>query len=194
MQKSYLENFGYYKEKIPAALYELLLQECLICADREPVTSGLTEKGVATHYRLVDSAKPLNEYLASLVSRYEKDFPGLGRIGVLTKNVPYRIDKHWINHQKQNEFIPNHTHEGIYSFTIWIKIPELTYQSKYAGNFQFIYNNIIGNQCVKTLDVKKENEGEILFFPSKLTHCVYPFTDCDETRISISGNILLDVG
>ena len=194
MQKVYLENFGFYKEKIPDTLYKNLLEECLTCSERDSINSGLTEIGVATHYRLRDTAKQLNEYLATLVKRYEEDFPGLGRIGVLTKNVPYRIDRQWINYQKENEFIPNHTHEGIYSFTIWIKIPQLNYKSKYAGNFEFVYNNVVGNQCVKTFDVTKDNEGEILFFPSKLTHCVYPFTDCKETRISISGNILLDVG
>ena len=33
----------------------------------------------------------------------------------------------------------------------------------------------------------------MLFFPAKLMHTVYPFYDCDEERISISGNIKLDI-
>jgi hypothetical protein len=33
-----------------------------------------------------------------------------------------------------------------------------------------------------------------LFFPSKLPHNVYPFLNSDDTRISISGNIILDAG
>ena len=32
-------------------------------------------------------------------------------------------------------------------------------------------------------------EGTILFFPSQLQHTVYPFYNCEEDRISISGNI-----
>ena len=32
----------------------------------------------------------------------------------------------------------------------------------------------------------------MLFFPSKLNHQVYPFLNCEEERISISGNILLN--
>ena len=37
----------------------------------------------------------------------------------------------------------------------------------------------------------KEVEGKMVLFPSSLKHCVYPFFECDETRISISGNIHL---
>jgi len=34
-------------------------------------------------------------------------------------------------------------------------------------------------------------EGTMLFFPANLKHIVYPFYDCKEERISISGNISL---
>ena len=37
-----------------------------------------------------------------------------------------------------------------------------------------------------------DKEGTMLFFPAKLQHCVYPFYNCDEDRISISGNIKLN--
>ena len=37
-----------------------------------------------------------------------------------------------------------------------------------------------------------EMEGTMLFFPSKLSHEVFPFFNCDEDRISISGNIKLN--
>jgi hypothetical protein len=42
------------------------------------------------------------------------------------------------------------------------------------------------------LPVDKTFEGKIAFFPSKLSHCVYPFYSSDGIRISISGNIKLD--
>ena len=32
----------------------------------------------------------------------------------------------------------------------------------------------------------------MLFFPAKLHHIVYPYYNCDEDRITISGNIGLD--
>ena len=37
-----------------------------------------------------------------------------------------------------------------------------------------------------------DREGTLLFFPSELDHQVYPFYDCDEERISVSGNITMD--
>ena len=40
--------------------------------------------------------------------------------------------------------------------------------------------------------MSKKMEGNMLFFPSNLTHAVYPFYNCSENRISISGNIGLD--
>ena len=35
-------------------------------------------------------------------------------------------------------------------------------------------------------------EGTMLFFPSQLHHCVYPFYDCKEDRVTVSGNIILN--
>ena len=32
-------------------------------------------------------------------------------------------------------------------------------------------------------------EGMLLFFPARLNHEVYPYYNCDEQRISISGNV-----
>tara|TARA_B100000519_G_scaffold120473_1_gene103987 strand:- start:501 stop:641 length:141 start_codon:yes stop_codon:yes gene_type:complete len=32
-------------------------------------------------------------------------------------------------------------------------------------------------------------EGTMLFFPARLKHTVYPFYNCKEERVSISGNI-----
>ena len=34
-------------------------------------------------------------------------------------------------------------------------------------------------------------EGKMLLFPSKLMHCVYPFYNCEEPRISVAGNVWL---
>ena len=39
----------------------------------------------------------------------------------------------------------------------------------------------------------KKSEGGMLFFPAKLMHMVYPFYNCDKERISISGNICINI-
>jgi inosine/xanthosine triphosphate pyrophosphatase family protein len=45
---------------------------------------------------------------------------------------------------------------------------------------------------IEPIENDKTFEGKIAFFPSKLSHCVYPFYSSDDVRISISGNIKLD--
>jgi hypothetical protein len=88
-----------------------------------------------------------------------------------------------------------HHHEGIISYVIWIKIP---YESddelemgKNASTFELSYSSILGFNLLKQIKLGKKDEGRILMFPSKLNHQVYPFYKCDDTRISIAGNILL---
>ena len=51
--------------------------------------------------------------------------------------------------------------------------------------------DILGQMSNYTYEMNPEMEGTIVFFPAKLKHVVYPFYNCDEDRISISGNIQL---
>ena len=44
----------------------------------------------------------------------------------------------------------------------------------------------------KSYHLSPKDEGIMLFFPSTLYHMVHPFYDCDEERISVSGNIRID--
>ena len=52
---------------------------------------------------------------------------------------------------------------------------------------------MLGGHGVQTYLLDKTSEGLMLFFPAKLIHCVYPFYNCNEERISISGNICIDI-
>ena len=101
---------------------------------------------------------------------------------------------------KQYDYNPCHLHKGLYSFVVWMKIPTeyedqkqlphaVTSRSESVSNFEFLYNNILGETKQCAYHMNKEREGQMLFFPSELHHQVYPFYNCDEERISISGNI-----
>ena len=109
----------------------------------------------------------------------------------------------WVNYQKQNEFNPLHDHSGVYSFIVWMKIP--TNHDEQNRNplasrsniekisvVDFLYSNILGQPQVLEYRMNPDMEGTMLFFPSLLRHQVYPFYNCDEDRISISGNIMLN--
>ena len=136
-------------------------------------------------------------------SRYEKDFKGLPVKNLpITGKHPMFLSSMWVNYQKQTEFNPRHDHTGIYSFVVWMKIP--TYfkdqrklefaesNTDAISNFCFDYKNILGHDVGGIYEMSPEMEGIMLFFPSQLNHSVYPFYNCDEERISISGNIMLD--
>ena len=60
-----------------------------------------------------------------------------------------------------------------------------------TSDFQFTYTDIIGHVQDYSIPMDSDKEGVILLFPSRLRHQVYPFYDCKEERISISGNIAM---
>jgi hypothetical protein len=107
------------------------------------------------------------------------------------------LENIWVNYQKQTDFNPPHTHNGIFSFVIWMKIPtnhidqnkNNKSNSKVVSSFEFLYHDLLGSMHPAIYEMNPEVEGTLLFFPSNLHHCVYPFFNCDEDRISISGNI-----
>ena len=58
--------------------------------------------------------------------------------------------------------------------------------------FEFAYTDILGRINNYTYALNKSDSVKMLFFPAKLHHIVYPYYNCDEDRITISGNIGLD--
>ena len=70
------------------------------------------------------------------------------------------------------------------------KISDNKSKSKMKGSFCFSYTNILGENSFSHYQLGKGYEGTMLFFPSILNHEVFPFYNCEEDRISVSGNIL----
>ena len=141
--------------------------------------------------------------LIELIRMYADEFSNMGKTLPTNQMHPYFLDSMWVNYQKQCEYNPTHNHTGVYSFVIWMKIPTRQKEqdqikfssesnSQKNSTFEFIYTNPIGEVSNYTYKMDPEYEGTMLFFPSQLKHQVYPFYNCDEDRISISGNILLN--
>ena len=121
---------------------------------------------------------------------------------VMPNNVPLILKDLWVNYQYQSEFNPYHDHGGVYSFAIWMKIPYdsaeqtllpqfkgIEVSQRKAGKFEFEFLDTLGEIKVLSYDLSPNYEGSMVFFPSKLRHCVYPFYGSDEPRVSIAGNI-----
>ena len=144
-----------------------------------------------------------NNRLKHLCKIYQEEFANIGDTAPINQRHPYYLKNFWVNHQKQTEFNPPHDHNGVYSFVIWMKIPtkhfdqnknliSLKSNTHLISAFQFHYTNILGQIRPYVYKMNPEMEGTMLFFPAKLEHQVFPFYNCDEDRISISGNITLN--
>ena len=144
-----------------------------------------------------------NNTLTPLCVKYAEHFSNIGDRYPTNQKHPYYLESFWVNYQKQGEFNPIHNHNGVYSFVVWMKIPvDFDNQNKkriakYSNNpmisaFQFRFSNILGEPCGYVYKTDPSYEGTLLFFPSMLNHIVYPFFDCNEDRISVSGNIILN--
>jgi len=141
--------------------------------------------------------------LVELCKNYRDIFFNIGQDFPTTNTHPYTLKEMWVNYQKQTEFNPVHSHTGVYSFVVWMQIPTNYNDQKenpiakksngdVVSNFQINYVDILGKMQQHAYQMTKKFEGRMLFFPSELHHCVYPFYNCDKDRISISGNICLD--
>jgi len=185
-------NYGYIKLKLPKKLYKKLLKECLNAGKNEKFVTGLSAEGVPKHFFIEKCHDELIDFVRTAHELYEKHFPKLADIKVLTSNLSYKYGRPWMNLQKQHEFIPCHNHDGIFSYSIWMQIPYDSSKEKFSGNFHFMYLDILGGTRSETHTLSKEDEGTLIMFPSKLNHIVYPYYKNNNTRIAISGNIMLD--
>jgi len=113
----------------------------------------------------------------------------------------FGLDGFWVNYMKQHEFNPLHSHSGLFSFVIFVKIPthweeqhalpfSVNSNSPVASDFVFVRSEKDSELCENTnFSMSPEDEGRMLFFPAWLKHMVYPFYGTEEERITISGNI-----
>lgn len=107
------------------------------------------------------------------------------------------VERFWINYQRPGEFIPLHQHSGIFSFVVWVSLPEITVSNNnqnydlrkgYQGQFEFAYTDMLGQVKTIRMSGDKSWEGKICVFPAGLHHQVYPHYE-DDLRITVSGNI-----
>lgn len=184
-----LNNFGVIRKQLPEELFNKLKIECSDTSlEREPLPHKVLDSGLTEHYYLNHNKQELQSYCIDFAAEYLNEYKkaityNLQREGKNPKQF-YPADP-WINYQKKNQYVPNHDHTGLVAYTVWINIPE-------NSVFEFMYSSITGDLFKERIMIKKEMEGTMIMFPSKLVHCVEPFFNSDETRISISGNIYFE--
>ncbi len=102
----------------------------------------------------------------------------------------------WIVRQFQHEYNPVHLHSGHISGVGYLKVPKsfgnVSEKKKIndKGRLTFIHGSV--NLFSKATYVIKPEVGDFYLFPNYLLHTVYPFSDTEEERRSISFNAQLD--
>ena len=197
------EVAGLLKAELPLNVMKRLKGYIETAQDNPSDTKSLGLAGnISKSFDLVDKDGWFYQYvLIPLINKYIEIYPGYSSDSfILTNDAPYTLNRFWVNFQKENEFNPFHNHSGLWSFVVWVKIPT-DWREQHAlpisanstvpcaSDFGFLYTSMMGDMQYYSYPLDKESEGHMLFFPSKLMHGVYPFYNCDEERISISGNI-----
>ncbi len=108
----------------------------------------------------------------------------------------FTIIKSWIVRQFKNEYNPIHYHSGDISGVGYLKVPDdmgKTYQNTKLnenGNLVLIHGTkqFLSNSIIRI----KPKVGDFYFFPNYLMHTVYPFSETNEERRSVSFNAILD--
>jgi hypothetical protein len=179
--------------------------------------AGQIDKEYETQFnpKLTQYIKSISEEYTNLCPEYihniQRDINTLMSYPVgkpYDKNVNLSYKGHsWVNFQKKYEYNPIHRHSGVFSFVIWYKIPfykedEVKYgagkdrgpEFNHNGEFEFIYTSGKEKDIqFFPLSIDKKMEGYMAMFPSNLRHIVYPFYTSDDYRITLSGNIDLQI-
>ncbi len=186
---------------------EKYLWDCIEIAKKEGVdhTSRLAGN-ISSSLLLKDKDNVLIDEISPVVASYVQDFLMSSAVNRNIFSFEEDVDTEfcleglWVNFQRKHEFNPVHEHTGILSFVIWMNIPTDAKEqhnlpiskrsnNPMASNFVFYYQNLLGEMCEHRFELDKSANGKMVLFPATLQHCVYPFYDCEEERVSISGNL-----
>ena len=113
------------------------------------------------------------------------------------KITQFNIINSWIVRQFQNEYNPSHWHGGHVSGVGYLKVPKTlgeTSQNNKTMNHNGKLEMVHGSKaflCKPTFRVTPR-VGDFYFFPHYLMHAVYPFSQCDDERRSVSFNATVD--
>jgi len=197
-----LPNINLLLLEVPIDLYSNIkaetneIEENFLTSDQYYISlhqTGLTSTGIPTHFKLIKNLEAWKQFLPQAVNLYYETSPFLKNLNLAKDNeIKLFYQDPWVNIQQNTEFFPNHKHEGLLSYVLWIRIPRETTVHEFAGKFEITYSDILGNSRPSEYKINQEFEGKLLIFPAMLRHCVYPFYNSSINRISLSGNILLE--
>jgi hypothetical protein len=113
------------------------------------------------------------------------------------KITKFELISTWVVRQFKNDYNPIHTHGGHLSGVGYLKVPKTMgeySQKNKVNNKNGLLSLIHGSKMFlsdSTFNIEPR-VGDFYFFPNYLMHTVYPFSNTDEERRSISFNANID--
>ena len=116
------------------------------------------------------------------------------------KITKFNILESWVVRQFKNEYNPVHWHNGHISGAGFLKVPKSfgTYvqsnEKKDKGFLGGTLNLVHGSKAFMSESIFpiKPKVGDFYFFPNYMMHSVYPFSNSDDERRSVSFNAKID--
>jgi hypothetical protein len=178
--------------------------------DKADSFAGRLAGHLQREYVITKSKSHMEKLIFPLVEAYEAEYPAYKKkfMRSFSSEPSVTLSNIWVNFQKKTEFNPIHTHNGMYSFVIWMNIPYDIEEEKKVfpqfnkddkqdemktSCFEFVYSNSLGEISQFSIHVDKTFENNCILFPATMAHQVYPFYTSDDYRISVSGNFTLNV-
>lgn len=196
--------FGAYmlKHELHPSLFNIISNE----VDR--VRNKLNDESFVLQNNFSDYLAGKNSYQIKVDPNflYDNDitdyFLSLGKYYIQSVGAPYHritMGSVWINYTYKGDFNPIHTHDSLLSGVIYIKQDEGITREQNEGSHGRATSGIPGmTHFVHDLNYHPFNKftysnpfvaGELLMFPSWLTHWVNPFVT-DGERVTLAFNIL----
>ena len=157
---------------------------------------------IQNEYAYTDRPKEVDNFFVNKAFESELMKEHIKSYNMLTRDVPVVLEYLWCNFMKKYEYNPIHTHSGLISFIIFLKIPyKLEDEDKVfpivndvnayrtTSRLQFILPSKMSILDIINIGVDKSFENKMIMFPANYSHLVYPFYTSDKERITVSGNL-----
>ena len=154
--------------------------------------------GLAGHlseeYKFLD-AEGIISWLKNYFNAYASAYNKWRGEGTMKPN--FTLTSLWINYMKNGDFNPPHDHGADLSFVLYPDVPDEISQECDAfkgtmrgpGGISWTYGE--GDSTCISVVHQLPKTGDLYIFPASLKHYVFPFKS-PVTRVSVSGNIMLD--
>ena len=160
------------------------------------------EQGKNNQFSLIDNDNIFeNEVLKPAVNEYIKNW-GWPMNLKTTHYHDLDFNRFWTRITKGDQYQSLHDHQGVFSFTIWLKIPTdwkdevkdgREFEHPEATDFVLTYTDVMGTIRKFNYKLCPDMEGTMIVFPSDLNHMVLPsWTSLDKFRISVAGDVSLN--